>query len=126
MLLASWPGFRLISRGKQYMWEGRVQPTPLSSVYTIRITYAEGNSPKVYVVNPTLEPRHDAAIPHRYADGGLCLNLPGEWSSERCIAEMIIPWISLWLYHYEAWRITGEWLGGGVHPTCKPIQDSVH
>jgi len=23
----------------------------------------------------------------------------------------------LWLYYYEVWHLTDEWLGGGEHPT---------
>jgi hypothetical protein len=32
------------------------------------------------------------------------------------ISEYIVPWISLWLFFYETWLITGEWLGGGHEP----------
>jgi hypothetical protein len=31
------------------------------------------------------------------------------------IALTIIPWLLEWLVYYEAWLVTGEWLGGGVH-----------
>jgi hypothetical protein len=30
------------------------------------------------------------------------------------IATTIIPWLSLWLYYYEVWHATGEWMGGGI------------
>lgn len=29
------------------------------------------------------------------------------------ISETTVPWLSLWLLHYEAWHAIGEWLGGG-------------
>ena len=32
------------------------------------------------------------------------------------ISDKIIPWTSLWLYHYENWHVTGTWSGGGEHP----------
>ena len=32
------------------------------------------------------------------------------------IADTILPWTSLWLYFYELWHATGQWLGGGEHP----------
>ena len=35
------------------------------------------------------------------------------------ISETIMPWLALWLFHYEAWHATGEWLGGGQEPTTK-------
>ena len=117
MLLSRWTGFRLVNRGRRYVWEGKLQPTPLSQVYAIRVTYADWDQPKTTVIDPQLERREDSPIPHRYKDGSLCLYVPGEWSSHHYIALSIIPWAALWLYHFEVWRITGEWLGGGVHPT---------
>jgi hypothetical protein len=32
------------------------------------------------------------------------------------IAETILPLASIWLFYYEMWQATGEWLGGGEHP----------
>ena len=32
------------------------------------------------------------------------------------LATTIVPWCSEWLFYYELWLATGEWLGGGVHP----------
>jgi hypothetical protein len=48
----------------------------------------------------------------------LCLYLPSadEWMPTQLIAETIVPWTSLWLFYYETWHATGEWLGGGDHP----------
>ncbi len=126
MILARWPGFRLIGRGERYTWKGALQPTPLSPVYTIRIVYADWDTPKIFVLDPPLEPRGNTPIPHRYDDGSLCLNLPGEWSNQQYIADTIIHWAVLWLYHYEVWRVIGEWLGGGVHPMDPPIAESTH
>ena len=56
--------------------------------------------------------------PHLYLGGDLCLYLPGsgEWYPDKPVAATILPWASLWLYYYEIWLATGEWLGGGVHP----------
>jgi hypothetical protein len=53
-----------------------------------------------------------------YCQERLCLFLPGsrEWNGDDPIALTILPWASLWLYFYEVWHATGEWLGGGVHP----------
>ena len=38
-------------------------------------------------------------------------------SSDHASAPMsnsIVPWLGLWLIHYEGWRATGHWEGGGV------------
>ena len=39
-----------------------------------------------------------------------------DWRPDQKISEFIIPWIAVWLYFYEVWHITGEWLGGGHEP----------
>ena len=41
--------------------------------------------------------------------------MKGEWAERMLIAEIIVPWISEWLLHYEIWLVTGEWHGGGMH-----------
>jgi hypothetical protein len=48
----------------------------------------------------------------------LCLYLPygREFDPGRSLATQLAPWISLWLFHYEAWHATGVWGGGGLHP----------
>jgi hypothetical protein len=40
------------------------------------------------------------------------------------ISDTIIPWISEWLYYFEFWCITGEWYGGGKHPTKKDKKEN--
>ncbi|MGH8092034.1 MAG: hypothetical protein ACREIF_00990 [Chthoniobacterales bacterium] len=30
------------------------------------------------------------------------------------LADTIVPWTSRWLYFYEIWLATGEWMGGGI------------
>lgn len=101
------------------VWHGTVQPTELAHNYAVRINYRLGASPRVYVEEPKLEARGDRTnIPHLYAEGNLCLFLPFgfEWDPSKLLAETIVPWTVLWLHHYEVWRATGEWMGGGQHP----------
>jgi len=100
-------------------WTGEIQPTDTSERYRIAVAYRLESTPKVHVIAPVLRTRDNGQpIPHRYPDGSLCLYLAnsGEWTANDCIAETTIPWASLWLYYYEVWHATGEWLGGGVHP----------
>lgn len=101
---------------------GYVQPTPLSEAYKVKIEYRPHEPPKVWVLEPKLVPREAGGrIPHMYGQECLCLYLPGadEWSGDKILAGYIVPWISVWLEYYEAWHITGEWLGGGVEPEPK-------
>lgn len=100
-------------------WTGTLQPTSLSKVYTVQIEYSLNmNQPNVTVLSPPLMKRGDESIPHVYPGNKLCLFLPRkkEWTKEKLISQTIIPWTSLWLYYYEMWHATGEWLGGGEHP----------
>lgn len=39
-----------------------------------------------------------------------------EFNVYKLLADTIIPWTVEWLYFYELWLATGEWLGGGEHP----------
>ena len=56
-------------------------------------------------------------VPHLYSNGSLCLYYPEyqEWNYRDSWAETLIPWTSLWLFYYEIWKETGNWLGGGIH-----------
>jgi hypothetical protein len=96
----------------------RLQPTPASLRYTVRLAYRHGTRPKVTVTDPPLQPHPGARhLPHVYAGDDLCLNYPGEWREDMLLARTIVPWTSEWLAFYELWLVTGEWLGGGTHPS---------
>ena len=97
---------------------GIVQPTSRSDQYTIEIKYHLREQPRVFVVKPQLvENFNRDKIPHIYPGKRLCLYQPKyrEYKFADLIADTIIPWTSLWLYHYEVWHNTGTWLGGGEH-----------
>ncbi len=122
------PNFRRIMwRNNRVQWVGKVKPTLLSCEYTIRIELECFSGPnrrgrvKIVVISPQLRKHNNQKIPHLYPDGSLCLFYPSnrEWDSTQLVAETIIPWISLWLYFYEIWLITGEWKGGGIHSNGK-------
>jgi hypothetical protein len=48
-----------------------------------------------------------------FPDSTLCLCYPEEWQPTMLIARTILPWTVEWLAHYEIWRATGHWTGGG-------------
>ncbi len=106
-----------VRRNRLY-WSAVLQPTGISEFYDIELTYSLEMPPKVFVQAPKLQTRDNEKIPHRYPDCSLCLYLPrnGEWNSSMYVAETTVPWACEWLFHYELWLATGEWLGGGVHP----------
>lgn len=96
---------------------GTLQPRVTSPAYCLRVSYRLGEIPRVRVLRPKLV---DGA-PHLYADGSLCLYWPKEWHWAPCeaIGETLLPWAALWLYYYELWLDTGEWLGPSSHVSPK-------
>lgn len=112
------PEFECVLEQATLTCRGIVQPTAASEKYTIRIQYQLGQTPHVFVESPVLQQRPEEKIPHLYRDGSLCLYYPKwrEWDSTMYLVERIIPWTSLWLFYYECWLATGEWMGGGKHP----------
>lgn len=119
--------FKLHKGKGVYIWIGDVQPTTIGETYKVKIEYDLKHSPSVYVLAPVLR-SYDGkmAIPHMYDQNRLCLYLPrsGEWNDQKFITDTIVPWISLWLFYYEIWLSTGEWLGGGIHPSDGKKEDN--
>ena len=107
---AAFPQFHWrVTRAGGVEWKGALQPTPESHAYDVVILHEPDRMPLVCVERPSI--RKDAW--HRYRDGSLCLYWPKEWrwSPRESLAETIVPWTAFWLYYYELWCVTGEWLG---------------
>ena len=125
---ACYPHFRSGVHGKRLWVQGDIRPTEMSATYCVRIEYEAGEPPDVRVLSPALVPREPGgALPHVYPGDRLCLYLPGggEWTPGRPLAALLVPWASEWLFFYELWHATGEWLGGGVEPQSRrPIRTS--
>lgn len=116
-IVAVWPDQPRpsVKRG-MLRWRGSLQPTALSPAYTASLVYKQGEPPRVYIVEPLLDPGHRTALPHVYEEDRLCLYTPGEWTPTMSLARTILPWTSEWLFHYEVWRTVDHWVGGGhVH-----------
>lgn len=105
----AFPQFSHTPLGGGLRWRGTLRPTAESPEYTVVITHPFDQVPSVRVGKPRLR---DAA-PHRYGDGSLCLYWPKEWRWTRSasLAATMVPWTALWLYYYEIWLVTGDWLG---------------
>lgn len=111
-------------------WKYTLQPSPLSKTYEIKLTYRLGKHPNVYVISPKLKKREKGDdFNHLYSPPDkqwLCLyyKKAREWNASMLIADVIVPWISEWLLHYEIWSVTGKWNGGGIHHGVnnKPIK----
>jgi hypothetical protein len=107
---SAFPQFRWrITRAGGVEWRGTLQPSHESPLYAIRIVHEPDRTPRTYVDRPEI--RSDTW--HRYPDGSLCLYWPDEWgwTARESLAATIVPWTAFWLYYYELWLVTGEWLG---------------
>src|SRR5207249_936655 len=104
-----------------------IQPMPLSNSYVVTIAYEYCRTPDVDVEEPKLRRRHpDAPIPHTYEGDRPCTFRPRiDWRSDKSLA-LVVPWVSLWLFSYEVWLATGDWLFGGVaHSNTKPETNKI-
>lgn len=94
---------------EQKAWFGVLQPTSRSPQYLVKVSYQPYSAPKVEVIRPALRlnPKHT------YSDGSLCLYWPaGEtWRGQNILAKTILIWTAEWLYCYEVWLASGEWVG---------------
>ncbi len=98
---------------------GQLQPTSRSTTYNFILKYTLKDGPQTKIISPALQKNSKGEdIPHLYPGENLCLYQPKycEFSRTDFLCDTIIPWTSLWLYYYEVWHLTDEWLGGGEHP----------
>ncbi|MFK5977219.1 MAG: hypothetical protein QM493_12025 [Sulfurovum sp.] len=108
---------------KYFYWEFYAKPSSFSKVYKILVIWDfTKNSPNVYILNEEVHKISKVKnIPHLYSKEKvqLCLYYPSyqEFSSSMSLCETIIPWTYLWISYYEEWLYSGEWKGGGEHPS---------
>ena len=115
-----------IVNSKILQWIGTLKSSPIGDDYKVKLIYELGKNPNIYVLEPTPLKLFEGkkSLPHVYdhKTQRLCLFYPDwkEWNSSKSIAQTVMVWAIEWLYHYELWKITGEWLGGGtVHGATK-------
>jgi hypothetical protein len=103
------PQFQFTWNNGMGIWKGILQPREISPVYSILIKYNVGLRPKVWVIKPELRPD---ALHIFKQDNSLCLwwHKEWDWSATQDISKTIVPWTAIWLYYYELWLDTGEWL----------------
>jgi hypothetical protein len=105
-------------KGTSFIVIIKIQPSPLSKSYDVKISYDKRLGVKVYVINDKLQlAKNRTKLPHVYSheEQRLCLYSPSknEWTREKLISSTIIPWAAEWLQYYELWLANGKWLGGG-------------
>ena len=96
----------------------RLQPTPQSIEYKVRIWFKPGYWPQSSLIKPREIAKVNGKKPHhlfnRNEDGKerLCVFYPRgqEWNDSMFLADAYIPWVITWLSAYEIWQITGGWV----------------
>ena len=129
---SEYPDSETFIRNGVLYWYGVVKPTPFSKEYQLKMEYRMGKYPRMWLVSEELNVQTAHLIPHHYSinvDNNmieLCLFRPKfkEWMKNYPLSHTIIPWAIEWTYYYEIWKITGEWNGGGNHPTNKDCKNS--
>lgn len=110
-----------VLRAGAFTWTFEASPSPLSRMYRVRIEMGQNRSPRTFVDTPDLALLADGRdLPHVYRNPTrLCLYLPGtaEWQPWMRLDQTIVPWSVLWLWYFEDWLASGEWKGGGIHPS---------
>lgn len=120
-LRKAYPDGKCFYNGSTLIWVGKLRPSPLSQDYNAILKYRCNSTPEVWIVSDKLQKLDDPNFPHHYKvdvknhNVKICLYRHSEFSDSKLLAKTIIPWAIEWLYFYELWLITGEWLGGGEH-----------
>jgi len=118
-LKLTFPGFRVVTARSELRCVGRLQPTATSDKYTVELEYKVPSRPRVRVLRPELRLAEGRTkLPHVFPGNELCLYTSPEWRPDQRIDQFIVPWISFWLFFYEVWLVSGEWLGGGHEPSA--------
>jgi hypothetical protein len=111
--------------GRELRYRFSVSPGEFSRFYDCLLSVRPGFvAPDVFVLQPDLSTLSGGRrLPHTYGHKGrgtqLCLFLPKrrEWMPQMKLADTHLAWTVEWLGYFEEWLLTGEWAGGGYHPT---------
>lgn len=106
------PSFVCKAKGDSLIFIGTLRVKDYFPEYKVKIIFEGNSTPKVCIVSPQIV---DGA-PHVYEEGFLCLYHPSNfhWNADKLLAKTIIPWTASWIYFYEYWLRSGEWLGPEV------------
>src|SRR6266567_3004201 len=72
--------------------------------------------PVLTVLSPRLVPPEGMKLKHVFAGDHPWVRMHHDWNPSMSIATTIVPWLSESLLHYEVYRATGKWTGGGHEP----------
>jgi hypothetical protein len=111
---ARYPQFKVKKhQDGRIVFTGKLQVKPELPVYTIQVVYNGNAMPLVYI----LDPLPVTGAPHIYSNThSLCLYHEDNyrWNKAKLIAIDIMGWTAGWIYFYEYWLQTGDWVGPEV------------
>lgn len=111
---AKYPQFKAsFDKDRNIVFNGFLHVKPELPIYQIRIIYRYNMPPLVLIISPTLVEK----APHIYSNtNSLCLYHKNnfKWSSSKLIANEIMGWTAGWIYFYEFWLQSGDWVGPEV------------
>lgn len=112
LMKRDFPQFRPVRNGDEVSFIGELEVKPELPKYKVKIEYRGDNRPRVSILSPALA----KDTPHVYEGGYLCLYHPDNfrWNGDKFISKEIVRWTCAWLYFYEYWLQTGEWVGPEV------------
>lgn len=113
------PEYQITHSNAMMIVRGKLRPTARSVSYDFKIEYWLNRHPVITIAEgQLLKNEKKESIPHMYEQKFLCLYKPKyqQFKPSDFLADIIVPLISLWLFHYENWHVTGKWQGGGEHP----------
>jgi hypothetical protein len=114
------PQMKAESRRGEITWIGPWQPEVLCNTYLVKVRYKLNlPRPQISILTPRLQlAKGKTRLPHVYKGGqdDICVHTREDWNPSLLIADTIMPWISEWLFFYEAWLQTGYWEGKGTNP----------
>lgn len=106
------PQFRAEKSSCGVTFIGNLQIKQELPTYKVKVEYRGSCSPRVSVISPQLV----KGAPHLYKEGYLCLYYYENfhWTHSKLVAKEVMQWTCAWLYFYEYWLQTGEWVGPAV------------
>lgn len=109
---SKYPQFHSTVKGVCVTFTGELMVKPELPIYTVSVEYRGDQKPLVHIISPSLVEN----AKHTYSDKSLCLYHPDNfnWHSSRLVAKEIMQWTIAWIYFYEYWLQSGEWIGPEV------------
>lgn len=109
------------TRNREEYLKCTISLTPKSFIqlFKVKIEIKKGKL-EVFVLQPQNLPLYpgETSLPHVYSTSKqrLCLYFPDgtEWHGGILLTDSVVPWISEWVFFYQLWLVTGDWLGGGI------------